>query len=263
MRKALSTVTTAAILVCCSVPARAGGGPSAKVPDKKTDATNEQANKLNGWEIILKENPMGRMTWLIAPNGAKMISPILSMVVNSPTGKVFLFSAETKRYSEYVDQSSMSKVIKSYDSSSANAKFKWSHWSKCGNEKYQGQPAVTFTRTMVNPPVDKGRHLTSTYEEKIWIAPFPDSKAMTKFIDPIAKMFVADLPMTGIAVKRVSDWKVYRDGQFQKDDTMTELEMLSCKKVAVKPSDFKVPADYQKARSETDVLPEGLSFGLH
>jgi hypothetical protein len=263
MRKALGTFTTAAVLVCCSLPARAGSGPSAKVPEKKTDATKEQANKITAWEIALKENPMGRMTWLIAPSGAKMISPILSMVVNSPTGKIFLFSAETKRYSEYVDQSSMSKVIKSYDSSGASAKFKWSHWSKSGNENYQGQPAVIFTRTMVNPPTDKARHLTSTYDEKIWIAPFPDSKAMSRFIDPIAKMFVADLPMSGIAVKRVSDWKVYRDGHFQKDDVMTELEMLSCKKVEVKPSEFKVPPDYQKARSETDVLPEGLSFGLH
>jgi hypothetical protein len=263
MRKTLGPVTTAAMVLCCSLPARAGSGPTTKIPDKKIDATSDPAGKLNGWEIVLKENPMGRMTWLIASNGAKMISPILSMVVNGPSGKVYLFSAETKRYSEYVDQSSMSKVIKSYDAPNVNVKYKWSHWSKCGAENYKGQPAVTFTRTMLNPPVDKARHLTSTYEEKIWIAPFPDSKSMSRFIDPIAKMFVADLPMSGIAVKRVSDWKVYRDGKFQKDDTETELEMLSCKRVAVKPSAFKVPADYQKARSETDVLPDGLSFGLH
>jgi len=260
------TLTVAAV-ICCGLSASAGSGAAPKGSAKKANTQNNAAEpaantKLNGWEISLKENPMGRMTWYVSPNGAKMISPILSMVVNSPTGKVYLFSAETRRYAEYVDAGVIRKVIRNYDAPSQDRN-KYSVWVKNGEEPYQGLHTITFTRKLLNPPVDRTRHLTSTYDEKMSVAPLPDVKAMTRFIAPIATIFASELPMPGIVVKRVTDWKVYKNGQFEKSEMQTELEMLSCKRVSLTASDFKVPADYEKRPSETDVLPDGMSFGLH
>jgi hypothetical protein len=62
---------------------------------------------------------------------------------------------------------------------------------------------------------------------------------------------------------RKTIWNVYRWGKLEKSDPREELEFMECKRLPLKKEEFAVPKDYKKCQTETEIMPEGMAFGLH
>jgi hypothetical protein len=217
--------------------------------------------KSNGFYLEMKNPIMGRMTLYLSKDGGKLISAMVSMLVTSPSGKIYAFNPDSKIYAEYQDTGQLQKRIDEYGVLGVKDKFKYKPWKKLRTEQINGLPVNVYGRYLINPPADPAHHLTSTYQDIIWIAELADRKLMEKFFKPVSVMIARDKPPeTGVIVRRRTVWNKYKNGKLIASDPRDDLELLVCKKIQVDKKEFCIPSSYTKTNNETDILPDELSF---
>jgi hypothetical protein len=242
--------------------ALAGSATTVPVTSKKVAQPAAKKDQPNGYSLIVRHRMIGRTEWLASQDGAKMLSPLFSMTMSAATGAIYLFNPEEKTYTEFKNPAVLKKKLQTYGAMPFD-KYKWTPWKIIKKETIKTVDATTYSRILIDPPSDKNRHLTSTYEEQVTLGRMPKFKFLDHFSDVVAGLLSHNAPATGIVVGRKTIWKIYRWGKLEKDDTRNELELVDSTRVPLKKEDFTVPKNYKRCASETEIMPEGMAFGLH
>jgi hypothetical protein len=219
------------------------------------------SGKTNGWYLALRNPVLGNMTFYLSKDGGKLVSGLISLVVRTPSGKIYAYNPDTKLYTEYRNTGQLqSRILQSGLAAKENT-HKFTAWSKRGSKDIDGLPVAIFTRSMLDPPCDSRHKFRSTYEEIVWIANIGESKTLNTCFRPIQALAVNEKsPVPGIILRRATVWNKYVAGKMVASEPKEDLTLIACKRVAVKKNEFDIPSDYKKAKSESEILPEELSF---
>ncbi len=113
----------------------------------------------------------------------------MCMVADAQAKKIYIVNAEEKTYSEYSTNGQLQKRLNVLSFYNANSKTKFSPWKDSGSNTVKGMKVHMFKRSMLSPPHDAVRHITTSFDEEVWIAPLPDYKYARQFFKPLVNLF--------------------------------------------------------------------------
>lgn len=241
----------------------AKGATEAEVATGAKASMGGKQQKPNGWQLEVRNDKLGRLSWFVSSNGAKVITPIMSFLLPPNTEQIYAFNPDTKLYCEYGSSGALQRKIASIGALNSASKFKYKPWRKIGDSKIQGLSVKVYRRAMIDPPASPRNGLTSAYSEEVCIAPMPNYKFVKRIFKPMAEMFSHQVPVDGVILKRTTYWDIYRNGKLIKSEPKDDLEVLQCREIHMDAKELTLPADFKKAKLDTDILPEEVSFRFH
>lgn len=131
-----------------------------KTADKKTAGKKTAAKKTSYKTILILQRlqNIGKTKWYIGDSLVRLDLPVATIVCNLDTGRAFIYSYKTRRYVEkkIEEMSSQLDLLKTHRRET------YSPWKKLNATTCQGQPALTYERSILSGPRPRPKHVTVT-----------------------------------------------------------------------------------------------------
>jgi hypothetical protein len=135
------------------------------------------------------------------------------------------------------------------------SKYKYSPWTKVGEEVIAGRKCIHFKRHQINAQ-ENATHYTALIEE-YWVSPLFDLPNIETLVAPLSKITSKDFTLVkGFGMRRVSTWQVYKRGDPVPtvNERQVHLDTIECKKAMIDPKIFEMDNKYTKVQDEGEIL---------
>lgn len=220
----------------------------------------------------MKVTYFGRVEWAVSEDGARLTSPMLSLVCRPPDYTTKVYNTETHKMMVFTRKAGFDRIGMMMEGGLANRKrFQWSEWQKVGSEVIAGRKCDKYLRHLIN--ADKNSTGYTSLEEEYWQSPYFDLPNINRLMSPLEMMTNRDFKLAkGFGMRRIATWKVFKRGNPKPKvvDPMVHLDTLDCKRTLIDPKIFELSSKgFTEVKDEGEIMfsdeggvPGGLPGGF-
>jgi hypothetical protein len=242
----------------------------ARLPVQAAQPSTDKA-KL-GWQLSYKVKALGRLDCLLSEDGAKITTPMFSLLVLPPDYHAVLYNPQTKKMIS-VKKDKVSSTFVVFGERGASKQFKFTDWHRMHDEKITGLMCQKYHRELQN--AGETTEKFARYTDDFWLTTAIDIRNYRQLMEPLVSMARGHYKeLTGIPVKHKKTYEEFFKGSKKPyhSEITDSLSLISAEKVLIKPSTYAVPKDYKVVADETELLfndeeagagANSQSFGPH
>ena len=265
----LFLLLSSAILIA-PLPVRAGSPEKAKPvsPDKAKPVSPDKANPVSpekakpgspdkakqGWQLSYKVNALGRVDCLLSEDGAKLTTPMFSLLVLPPDYHAVLFNPQTRKMIS-IKKEKVPQTFAMFGDRGPSQKFKFTPWLRQHDEKILGLVCSKFHRELENPGSSKD--MSTRFADDFWVTNAIDVRNYKQLMEPLVAIARGSYKqLVGIPVRHKKSYEEFYKGSKKPyhSEITNSLSLISADKIQIKPSMYSVPKDYKIVADETELL---------
>jgi hypothetical protein len=244
------------------------GKSAEQKPSKPVEATAGKATDLKaskpapakpgksspGYHLTYRLQAVGRIDCLVSEDGAKITTPMFSLLVLPPDYRAILFNPQAKKMIS-MKKEKMSSTFSMFRDRGLDKKYKFTEWKRLPVETVSGLKCDRFQRKLIN--TEKTAIKYSEFYDDFWVTNDIRIKNYRELMSPLSSLSNTTYKqISGIPVRHQRTFQVFFKGDKKpaREDVSNPLLLISSKRENIEASTYAEPKGYTVVADETELL---------